>query len=212
MDGRLRWLRVEPADSWPGLARLWQKGSLSGLLIAVIYSILLNATLTVVLIWPGMLPAGIKGFLAAALAAAWVAGWLDARRLRRHEEWKHRRDPQLDLFLSARGEYLKSNWQTAERQLRQLLSESPEDVEARLMLATLLRHAGRLAEAKEQLRRLQRRSRAAIWNLEIRHEWEQLSKQECSADWGEPDTTNDSATGGDEFLAPARNSVGREAA
>jgi hypothetical protein len=154
----------------------------SGLLAAVIFSVLLNGTLVACLIWPAMLPSGIKGLLLASTLAVWAGGWIDARRVRRLADLVRQRDPQLDLFLSARGEYLKSRWAEAEQFLVQLLWETPDDVEARLMLATLLRHECRWEEAKEQLRRLQRWSRAAAWNLEIRREWERLLRGESAVD------------------------------
>jgi hypothetical protein len=182
MEGRFDWLRVEPVDGWPGLWRVWHGGWLHGLAIAVAFSLLLNATLLAVFTWPEWGTGRLRLALLTMSIAAWIAGWIDSRYLRRRWQLTCQRDPQLDLFLAARGEYLKRNWQLAERLLQELLQETPEDVEAKLMLATLLRHEGRLAEAKEQLRRLQRWSRAAAWNLEIRQEWERLSKQECAAE------------------------------
>ena len=205
MDGRFRWLRVEPTDVWPGLTRLWYGGLLSGLLVAVAFSIVLNATLLVGLAWPAMVPSAVKGALLAITVAMWGVGWIDALRVRHHDQLRRQRDPQLDLFLSARGEYLKRNWSSAEELLQRLLRETPEDVEARLMLATLLRQVRRLADAKEQLRRLQRWSRAAVWNLEIRQEWEQLSKLECSAEW----TANQAI---DERVPSVGQQAGNEAA
>jgi hypothetical protein len=190
MAGRFRWLRFEFVDGWPGLWRLWYGGWLHGLLIAVAFSLLLSVMLLATIIWPGWLPPRIKDALWILSIAAWVAGWFDSRWLGRRWQMGRKRDPQLDLFLSARGEYLKSNWPVAEQMLHRLLQATPEDVEARLMLATLLRHVGRLEEAKEQLRRLQRWSRAATWNLEIRHEWERLSQLECSAELAEAARVN----------------------
>jgi tetratricopeptide (TPR) repeat protein len=182
MDGRFRWIRLELVDGWPGLARLWYGGWLHGLLIAVAFSILLNTTLLSTLTWPAWMPTRVRAALWAMSLVVWFGGWVDSRYIRRRWRVMRDRDPQLDLFLSARGEYLKRNWPSAEQMLDRLLRQTPEDVEARLMLATLLRHRGQLAEAKEQLRRLQRWSRAAAWNLEIRHEWERLANLECSAE------------------------------
>lgn len=50
------------------------------------------------------------------------------------------------------------------------------------MLATLNRHQGRLPEAREHLRRLQRLERACDWNLEIEREWKQLGRMESSGE------------------------------
>jgi hypothetical protein len=41
---------------WPGLARLWLRGDLRGLLAAVGFAGLLNAALVATLIWPEIAP------------------------------------------------------------------------------------------------------------------------------------------------------------
>jgi tetratricopeptide (TPR) repeat protein len=195
MEGRLRWLRLAPADCWPGAVRLWDGGWPHGLLLAAVFSILLNATLIVSWLWPALVPEHIKLVFWGITAVFWTVGWIDSRRIRLLIDLTRRQDPQLDLFLSARGEYLKRNWTAAEQILTRLLAANPDDVEARLMLATLLRHGRRWDEAKEQLRRLQRWNRAASWNLEIRREWEQLARLECSAEFAESEVPEPADTG-----------------
>ena len=56
-----------------------------------------------------------------------------------------------------------------------LLQRHPRDVEARLLLATLLRHARRYPEALDQLDRLERLNDAAKWTLEIETERRHLA-------------------------------------
>ena len=97
MEGQFRWLQFEWRDGWPGLARLWRAGLSGGLLLAVVFSVLLNATLISTWIYPAMMPWSIKVGLWVSTFAAWMAGWVDARRFQRAEQISARQDPQLDL-------------------------------------------------------------------------------------------------------------------
>ena len=63
-----------------------------------------------------------------------------------------------------------------EQILRRLLRYNKEDIEARLMLATLWRHLGHAQEAHKQLGRLERLEAASPWLDEITHEREQLKQ------------------------------------
>jgi thioredoxin-like negative regulator of GroEL len=75
--------------------------------------------------------------------------------------------PAGDTFADAAEQYLKGNWFEAECGLRELLRRNPRDLEAGLMLATLLRHTGRLREAARQLDALQRLDGWEHWATEI---------------------------------------------
>jgi predicted Zn-dependent protease len=92
---------------------------------------------------------------------------------RRHEA--RRADPEADRFDQALDGYLKGNWIEAERLLGGLLRRDDRDVDARLMLATLLRHTRRFDEATRELNRLVRLEGAQKWALEIRREGELLT-------------------------------------
>jgi cytochrome c-type biogenesis protein CcmH/NrfG len=69
------------------------------------------------------------------------------------------------------------NWFEAEVTLNKLLTRNVVDVEARLMLATLLRHTGRFQEAGEQLGRLSRMDGAERWQMEITRQRTRLAMQ-----------------------------------
>ncbi len=79
-----------------------------------------------------------------------------------------------DLFRQALGEYLKGAWFEAESILGRLVAKDPRDVDARLMLATLLRHTDRPADAQRQLEELDRLEKAEKWRAEIDREWQIL--------------------------------------
>ena len=74
------------------------------------------------------------------------------------------------LFREALSEYLQRSWFEAERILVRLLHLYPRDVEARLLLATLLRHTRRYQEGLDQLTRLELLRDAERWALEIASE------------------------------------------
>jgi hypothetical protein len=58
-----------------------------------------------------------------------------------------------------------------------LLAENTRDLEARLMLAGLMRRTSRFEEAKKQLDQLERFEGAEKWEREIAREWEYLAEK-----------------------------------
>ena len=77
-------------------------------------------------------------------------------------------------FREAQTAYLAHDWVSAEQTLLKLLKHDHRDAEARLMLATLLRHEQRTEAAAEQLDRLELLETAAAWRHEIAQERERL--------------------------------------
>jgi hypothetical protein len=168
---RLRWLTL----AWPGLPQLWFAGSLTGLAVAIGFAALLNLGLLSGWLWTELfspqiqsliwLAAGVFWLAAAASSARWVAGLSMS-------------GPSADdegLFNLARSEYLKGNWFEAEVTLDRLLTRNVLDVEARLMLAMLLRHTRRDAEASQHFAQLSRMEGAERWELEISREQARLA-------------------------------------
>ncbi len=108
-----------------------------------------------------------------------LAGFgMDVSALVREKNAAKHPDPERDLFLLALGEYLKGNWYEAESVCQQLLRDKARDAEAELMLATILRHTGRYAAARERLDDLKRWDDAAKWEWEIANELERLAEAE----------------------------------
>lgn len=159
--------------SWPGLQSLWQSGQVSGLIQATTFSLLLNLCLVTTCIWPGWIEPGLQRALWLGLCGYWGLSFWAA--FRNHGNVTRSGDPGA-LFIKAQDEYLKGDWYGAERILRKLLRWQPQDAEARLMLATLLRHTMRLEEARLELRRLQKVAHAAYWHPELVREWQYLEK------------------------------------
>ena len=161
---------------WPGLPQLWRQGLWWGLALAVGFGILLNLLVMASFVWVELLgPVSLKLawlamsvlWLGSAAASVWHSWGVVPRVLGSAEA----------MFRTALSEYLKGNWFEAERTLGRLLEVRPRDVEARLLLATLLRHNGRLNEALEQLARLELLEDARRWAREIEVERQAIAER-----------------------------------
>jgi len=82
-----------------------------------------------------------------------------------------------DLFRRAQGEYLSGNWIGAEQLLAEILRIDRQDLDAQMLLASLLRRTGQLTEAADQLRRLEATEGSEKWQSEIERERKLLEEQ-----------------------------------
>jgi hypothetical protein len=165
---------------WPGLPQLWFEGAWSGLALAFGFGVLVNFLLLATLIWVELIAPPVLGLAWLAIGAIWVGSgifvaWTGG--LRDSSAAAQARD---DLFRSALGEYLKGAWFEAESLLGKLVAQDHRDVDARLMLASLLRHTRRPLEARRQLDELQRLEKAEKWQAEIDHERQLLKLVEAA--------------------------------
>jgi hypothetical protein len=87
-------------------------------------------------------------------------------------------DPRRDGFPDAMQHYLKGDYYQAEGLLQRLIAKNAGDVDSRLMLATLLRHAGRFGEASGQLDALCAVDGAEKWRFEISRERRRLAESD----------------------------------
>ncbi len=135
----------------------------------------LNLALVASFGYSELVPPGLRSALWLALGVAWLVlavmslGW-DASDLRAAVPASSE-----DAFPSALDYYLKGNWFQAERVLREQIRETERDLEARLLLATLLRHTQRPKEAARELEALMRFEGWQKWAWEIARERELLA-------------------------------------
>lgn len=161
---------------WPGLPQLWLSGMWSGLVLAVGFAAVVDLLLLASFVWVELLsPLHLRlGWLAVGAlwgAAAVISVWSESRSA------VPRGVTSAEvLFREALGEYLQGNWFEAEAILGRLVHLHPRDVEARLLLATLLRHTRRYNEALEQLDRLERLRDAQHWTREIASERQRIDE------------------------------------
>lgn len=167
---------------WPGLPQLWIRGSWSGLVVAAAAAVLLSWTLLGSFLWSELIDPQVRRALWASLVVVWVAAAVWSVVWDRWPVAGRQTDGHAGTFQQAVADYLKGNWFQAQRSLAVLLRRNAGDLDARLMLATLLRHTGRLDEAEKQLDVLARCEGAEKWDLEIRRERELLSEADSEAD------------------------------
>ena len=161
---------------WPGLPGLWFRGQMSSLLVAIGFSILLNLALVSSFLWPWSLG---ETFPAVAWpmifliwgTSAWVAynGLTDVMSVPTSEKVADPERPDT-LFNQAQREYLGGHWEEAESLLKRRIDHAPRDMEARLLLVTLLRHTRRLDQSRDQLSEMQRFDEALEWDFEMDRE------------------------------------------
>lgn len=180
---------------WPGLAHLWIKGSVAGLVLAIGFTFLANVLLLSVVVWPEWLTPRLQLSCGATVVVLWLAALIETRgelrRLALEKESKELNDadpddpqpvapavdrkPDAQLCLAQR-QYLAADWVAAERTLRGLLRNDSDDVEANLLLVGVYRRMGRTADALRRLRRLHTRDAAARWEFEIQREVNLLNR------------------------------------
>jgi hypothetical protein len=154
---------------WPGLPHLWYGGLWSGLALAAGFAILVNVLLLATFVWVEWASPRLLEWAWLATAAVWAgsaaaSAWYGrALAPRRHSAAEA-------MFREAQREYLKRSWFEAEQLLGRLLRIQPRDVEARLLLATLLRRGGRHGEALQELEHLELLADASTWAREIAEE------------------------------------------
>ncbi len=168
---------------WPGLPQLWIRGSWVALAAAIAAGGTLNAALLGTLVWRELLPYEVRNALWLVVGLFWTAGALYSAFFEPELPPHRRLDPAEDPFPKAVVEYLKGNWYEAERTLVSLVRHDVRDVQARLLLAALLRRTGRLEEAGRQLDALTRFETADGWQLEIERERQQIQSKQS----GEPE-------------------------
>jgi hypothetical protein len=155
---------------WPGLPRLWFEGAWSGLALAFGFALLVNFLALANFVWIDLVAPSLLLFGWLATAVIWAGSGLFIGWRGGLSDTAADAAARDDLFRQALAEYLKGAWFEAETLFGRLVAKDPRDVDARLMLATLLRHTDRPADAQRQLDELDRLEKADKWRAEIDRE------------------------------------------
>jgi hypothetical protein len=162
---------------WPGLPQIWSLGSWSGLAQAVGFALMVNLAVLGSFYWVELLPSGLLTLVWLAIGVFWLGSALFSSIPSAFSSPpKPDCESEIDSFGEATEHYLRGNWYEAQRALGNLLRRNPRDIEAGLMWATVLRHAGRIHETHEQLARLECFEGHQKWGMEIRRERELLEQ------------------------------------
>lgn len=181
------WRRT--TDLWPGFGRAWLAGQWPALLLAIGFSAALNVALVMTVRSGDHLG---RGWWIVGTGTAWVlvlglwslGYWHLPAGSSMVASVSNAKDQAADAdseFRQAQHEYLKGHWLEAELLVGQRLSSKPDDVEARLLLASIQRRTRRFAESGQTLMRLSAAEQAAKWRFEIETEQRLIDELESDA-------------------------------
>jgi hypothetical protein len=182
---------------------------MSSLLVAIGFSILLNLALVSSFLWPWSLGETFPAVAWPMIFLVWAtSAWIAYHRLTdvmSVPSSEKVADPQRPdtLFIQAQREYLGGHWEEAESLLRMRIEKAPRDVEARLLLVTLLRHTRRLDQARLQLSDMTRYDEALEWEFEVDRERqliELIERHEAAEQLIDPDEEDVLPTNNDGFI------------
>ena len=171
--------------AWPGLPWLWLRGSLMGLVLALAFAVVIDAAVIVTWIWSDLVELPVAIGIWTAAATIFVVATVSAVQAFPPPLPLGRDATSEAMFRAARDAYLARDWTAAETGLRSLLSRSPADGEAQLLLGTLLRRVGRPAEARDALEKLSRADAGLPWRSVIDRELARLAGGEAGPDAAE---------------------------
>jgi hypothetical protein len=161
---------------WPGLPQVCFYGNWSGLILAIGAAAVLDALLLVSFGWTELVSHNLRNTFWVAFGVAWIVATVWSRNECRRQAAVCRLGPEEDSFGQAMDHYLKGDGYQAEQILEGMLRRNIRDLDARLMLATVLRRNGRLEEATRQLDTLAHFEGADKWELEIQEERDLLAE------------------------------------
>ena len=155
---------------WPGLPWAWLRGSWAGLVLAIAFAICLNLSIMTAWIWTDFIELEMTFGIWAATAIIWTVSSVSAISTFPQPLINYRDEVTEKLFIDARDAYLARDWLRAETKLQTILTLSPTDGEAQLLLGTLLRRVSRFQEAKKALETLTRSDTGKLWQHAIDRE------------------------------------------
>lgn len=157
---------------WPGLQGLHRHGKILPSLTAISYGLLLGLGVASAWVWPQLLEGTAEQLLWTVLFLLAVATFFVGDRIVDEADEQTSEPPEgNDVFRAAMTQYLRGDWFSVERNLKNALRQRPRDIECRLLLATMFRHTGRLEEAQGELLYISRVEQAWRWDVELQREW-----------------------------------------
>jgi hypothetical protein len=166
---RMRWVRWTTL-AWPGLTQLWFSGTAWGLSVGCSFAWLACFAVLSTFVWTELVGPWLRIGVWVLLLLVWTLSLgLSFRQLLFSDPGREASRADT-LFRKAQREYLNGNWIGAEQLLVELIDANPNDIDAQLLLASVLRRTGQLTEAAGQLRHLEANDEAEKWRNEIDRE------------------------------------------
>ena len=162
----------------PGMGHLWEGRDFKGLVLFALFVAAGGGVLEGALLWSG--PGKTEILVVSSLIAAgvWIYSFADLFRLV-YEPWRERdrlrRNEHLREGILC---FLRSDYETAEREFLANLRLNPGDPESLFRLAVLCRLRGELGRAKKYLRALRRTDLEEKWSWERAQEEALIAQME----------------------------------
>ena len=177
------WMRSIPIifTFWPGLPQLWLYGRWTGLVKAVVFAAFLNFVLTATYLQTGLISKNSLVGCWMAVGLLWtLAIFRNDRAVKKAQQQDVPEDSaeRNELFALAQSEYLRGHLDEAENLLERVIWLEPADLDARLYLATIYRHRGRLHQSGKQLDLMEKFEQASKWQFQIADERKMLAELE----------------------------------
>lgn len=166
---------------WPGLPKLWLRGTFSSLIPAVLFAMTLNLAFISTFLWTDWASFVGPSLLWPIVVLFWlVGGYVGFQQLPKLVVIPEDVQPtgnEPDHLVSAQIAYLRGHYEEAEILVKRQLVRHPDDIPAGLFLGTLYRHRGQLIKARRQLSSLNKWDTAIRWQFEIDRELDQIEEQ-----------------------------------
>ncbi|MFO0065019.1 MAG: hypothetical protein ACK523_03575, partial [Pirellulaceae bacterium] len=167
----------------PGWTKLWNEGDLRSLLLSLLFGIFLNLWIAATWTWPQWWTGQGWWSCLAALAVAASASAFLAKDSLRSLALRQAPAKSADQWLQdAQESYLQANYPEAEASLHRIFAAGHQDIEAMLLMISVLRRTGRIAQAQFCIDRLRLLERAAPWMAELDQEQQKLRQQLVAPD------------------------------
>jgi hypothetical protein len=179
---RLRWTNA-CLHAWPGWTKLWTEGDLRSLLLSLLFGILLNLWLAATWTWPHWWTSQGWWSSLVAIAVSASASAILAKDSLRSRALHQTPAKSADQWLQdAQESYLQANYTEAEASLHRIFAAGHQDIEAMLLMISVLRRTGRIAQAQFCIDRLRLLERASPWLAELDHEQKKVRQQLMAPD------------------------------
>jgi hypothetical protein len=171
---------------WPGLPELWYRGELRSLSISIIFAVSFNMAILGTFVWPLWFDSWMIRLLWCALIFASCFSFFYSRKSWAKINGTSVKDSNSNQrFVDAQRQYLHGNYFEAEAIIQKILADGHQDIEAVLLLVSILRRTRRCQQALQWIERIKLCEKASFWMRELQAEKQQVEALLTSPETGE---------------------------
>ena len=156
---------------WPGVPQLWLRGEVRGLLHAAWFACLFNGVWLATVAWPDLLgPWTLRACWFVVIGASIFAAIWAMRHWQAWEAGNMVTEEGEAQFEEAQTHYLSGDYFEAEAALHRIFTSGKQDVEAAILMVSILRRTKRYAQALYCIEKLLLLDNAMPWHRELLQE------------------------------------------